>query len=166
MQAIQREAPWNKAREVYFHSAKSPERSYKVHGEKGEIVDVHVYPSPRPELVVVTYGETYHNTTGWDVHVALMKLSDVPTYPGNVYLCPNGFDFALEWISRDTLGVYFPEGYYPDNKDYKTGAIRRSRLFQYEKNVAGVSVKFIPASPATVDAKREAMNTKAIKVSK
>jgi|ERR1041385_4048704 hypothetical protein len=165
-QAIQKEATWNQAREVYFHSAKSPERSYEVHGHKGEIVDVHVYPCPRPDLVVITYGETYHNTTEWDVHVVLMKTNDVPTYPGNVYLCPSGSAFALDWVDQDSLGVYFPVGYYPDNRDYRTGAVRRNRLFQYEKKIAGITVKFIPADTATMDAKREVMNTKAINVSK
>jgi len=158
--ALKKEATWNQAREVYFHSTKTPSRHYKVDGEKGDIIDVHVYSTPRPDLFVVTFGETYHNTTGWDVDVVLMKTNDTPVFPGNVYLCPNGFDFAVDWLNAETLGIFYPAGYYPDNRDPKTGAVSKLPNFQYEKQIAGVTVKFISADRATMEAKQAAMNAR------
>ena len=69
LKALHQEATWNQAREVYFHSTQTPARQYKVDSVKGEILDVHIYTTPHPDLVVVTFGETYQNTTGYDVHV-------------------------------------------------------------------------------------------------
>jgi hypothetical protein len=161
LKAVQHERTWTQARDVYFHSAKNPERSYKWFGTKGEIIDVRVYPCPRTELLLVTFGETYHNTTGWDIHVLLMRTNDVPTYPGNVYLCPLDTDYALDWINEDTLGIYYPAGYYPDIRDFKTGTATKSPTFHYEKKVAGITVKFIPADRATMDAKHETMTARA-----
>ena len=166
LRAIQDGATWTKAREFYFHTNKSPALSYAVDGVTGEIVDVHVYSCPRRDLVVVTYGETYQNTTGWDVHVVLMKTNDVPAYPGNIYFCPNGANFAIDWVNDDTLGIFYPAGYYPDKRDPKTGEVSKFPDFQYEKEVRGITVRFIPADAATMDAKEQAMNTKDIKANK
>jgi hypothetical protein len=160
LDALKKEKTWNQAREVYFHSTKTPAHFYKVDGEKGEIVDVHVYKCRRSDLVLVTYGETYYNTTGWDVHVALMKTNDVPAYPGNIYVCPIDSSFAVDWQSEDTLVVFYPAGYYPDKRDYKTREVTKSPDFQYEKKVNGVDVKFLPADRSTMETKREAMKAK------
>jgi len=164
--ALQNEVTWNLAREAYFRTAQAPQRPYKWDGEKGEMVDVHVYSFPRPDLVLVTCGETYHNTTGWDIHVVLMKTNEVPAYPGNLYLSPLGSDFAADWLNDSTLEIFYPAGYYPDSRDPKTGAVSKFPDFQYEKQVAGISVKFIPADRGTMDAKKEAMSAREITTKK
>jgi hypothetical protein len=162
LQAVRLQRTWNQAREFYFHAVKSPAREYKIDGTKGEIIDVRVYPCPRPELLLVTFGETYHDTTGWEIHVLLMRTNDIPTYPGNVYLCPLDTDFALDWLQDDTLSIYYPAGHYPDVRDFKTGTASKSPSFQYEKKVAGITVRFIPADRAVMEAKQEAMRARAI----
>jgi len=164
LDALKKEKTWNRAREVYFHFTKMPERLYKWDGEKGEIFDVHVYQCPRPDLVLLTYGETYYNTTGWDVHVALMKTNDVPAYPGNIYVCPIDSSFAVDWQSQDTLVIVYPDGDYPDKRDYKTGQVTKSPDFQYEKKVSGINVKFLSTDRSTVEAKREAMSARELRV--
>jgi hypothetical protein len=127
------------------------------------MVCVQIYSCPQPELVLVTCGETYHNTTGWDVHLALMRTNDVPIYPGNLYVSPLDSDFALDWLNDSTLGIYYLAGSYPDIRDVKTGAVSKRADFQYERQVVGVSVKFIPADPATLKAKRVAMSAREIR---
>jgi hypothetical protein len=161
---LQNPETWNQARELYFHSTKAPVRPYDFEGEKAEIIDVRVYQGPQPDLVIVTYGETYHDTTGWDVHVALMRTNDIPTYPGNVYICPNGFDFAIDWIDTNTMGVYYPAGYYPDKRDYTSGRSTRSPTFQYEKKVGAINVKFIAADKSTMEIRKEAMDAKQLRI--
>lgn len=158
--ALQTETTWNQARKVYFHATETPSRQYEVDGVKGEIIDVHVYPTPRPDRVVVTFGETYYNTTGWEVHVVLMKTNDIPAYPGNLYVCPIDFNFAVDWFDAKTLGIFYREGSYPDKRDIKTGVISKRPHFQYEKRIAGITVKFISADRATLEAKQEAMRTR------
>jgi len=164
LRALQKAETWNQARKVYFHAAKSPARSDKLDGIRGEALDVRLYRGPRPDLVVVTYGETWFNTTGWDVHVALMRTNDVPAYPGNLYICPNGSNFAVDWMNDDTIAIYYPAGYYPDERDYKSGQSTRSSKFEYEKKIGTINVKFIAADRSTMEAKEEAMNAKAIKL--
>jgi hypothetical protein len=163
--ALQQAGNWNLAREAYFRSTKAPPRPYKWDGEKGEMVDVHIFSWPRKDLVLVACGETYHNTTGWDIHLALMKTNELPAYPGNLYLCPVGFDFAADWLDDSTLGIFYPRGYYPDHCDPKTGALSKSPNFQYEKQVAGINVKFIPADTVTFEAKKAAMSARELPAS-
>jgi len=164
LRALRNAETWNQARKVYFHATKSPARFDKSDGIRGEAIDVRLYRCPRPELVLVTYGETWFNTTGWDVHLALMRTNDVPTYPGNLYICPNGSHFAVEWMNDDTLAVYYPSGYYPDERDEKSGRSSKSSTFEYEKKIGTINVKFIAADRPTMEAKEEAMNAKAIKL--
>ena len=92
-----------------------------------------------------------------------MRTNDIPTYPGNVYVCPIDYYFAIEWVDGDTLAIYYPAGYYPDERDYKTGRSTQSAKFQYEKKVGGIDVKFIAADRATMEAKYEAMQAVEIK---
>jgi hypothetical protein len=162
--ALQKTETWNKARKVYFHAAKSPARFDKSDGIRGEAVDVRLYRCPRPDLVVVTYGETWFNTTGWDVHVVLMRTNDVPTYPGNLYICPNGSHFAVDWMNDNTLVIYYPSGCYPDERDYKSGRSSKSSTFEYEKKIGDINVKFIGTDKSTMEVKDEAMNAKVIKL--
>jgi len=165
--ALHKAETWTQAREVYFHTAKAPPRPYKWDGEKGEIFDVHIYKTPRPDLVLVTYGETYHNTTGWDVHLGIMRTNNIPTYPGNVYVCPvPGFNRAFDWIDDNTLAIYYPAGDYPDQRDHKSGRTTRSPTFEYEKKVGTIDVKFIAADRATMNAKQETMNAMEIIIGK
>ncbi len=162
LSALHKAETWNQARKVYFHATKSPARPDKWDGIRAEAIDVRLYKRPRPDLVIATYGETWFNTTGWDVHVALMGTNDIPVYPGNLYICPNGSYFAVEWVNDNTLAIYYPSGYYPDERDYRTGRSSKSPTFEYEKGT--INVKFIAADRSTMVAKEEAMNAKAIKL--
>lgn len=159
---LENERGWNQAREAYFRIASDPIQPYRMDGVKGKIVDLRFYSTPNPEILLVTFGETYENTTGWDLHVALVPRDGKPVYPGNVHLSPNGADIAVDWIDETTMGVFYRSGYYPDRRDVETGQTARNADFVYERKIGTTSVRFIGVDSREFDERRWSMDSRRI----
>lgn len=152
------------AREHYFRNATDPVRRYKWDGVKGVILDVWTHPGPSDRYQLISYGESYCNTTGHSKHFDLQLASNPPSYPGNVHFNPMR-NCAFEWLGESELAVYYVEGYYPDDRDSQTGTWQKRADFEYENVVEGVRIKFMGLPRPEFDKKEDAMEEKRIKMS-
>lgn len=147
---------WNEARDAFFKSNKASGWFYEVDGIKGEVIRVQVHPSPDPGTVAITYGETFFNTTGWPIHLTVMKTNDTQRFPGNVFVFDIGQNFALEWEDARTLRINIPDTYFPKPQAFISKSFTRSGDLPYQKTVEGISVKVIPLDNMAFEAKMEA----------
>lgn len=75
--------------------------------ERGDIIDERQTPSPDGRYVVTVFGETFHNTTGYDRHVYLRRSGQKRGYPGNIFVAGPGDDLAVSWTSPTNLSVRY-----------------------------------------------------------
>lgn len=76
-----------------------------VRPTRGDIIDVHDFPSPDGRLVCTLFGEIFYDTTGYPRHVDLHRAGEKHGYPGNVCIVPVGNSVEVAWTSPSNLSV-------------------------------------------------------------
>ena len=76
-----------------------------VRPTRGDIIDVHDFPSPDGRLVCTVFGEIFYDTTGYPRHVDLHRAGEKHGYPGNVCIVSVGSSVETVWTSPTNLSV-------------------------------------------------------------
>ena len=76
-----------------------------VRPTRGDIIDVHDFPSPDGRLVCTVFGEIFYDTTGYPRHVELHRAGEQHGYPGNVCIVSVGSSVEVAWTSPTNLAV-------------------------------------------------------------